>query len=114
MSKQESFPVLSIDREDINHAIGYALGPELSDKQMRTIASGFNDALMVASEPWDILADVVDSIVVVDTGPYVITIEVESGVVRTVRGLPEGYDYEIIDHDVIEPVYPEYTKESEQ
>lgn len=73
MSKyQESFPVLSIDREDINHAVGYELGPELSNEQMKQIASKFDDALQ-ALKPWNILADVMDSIVVLDTAPSVAT-----------------------------------------
>ena len=97
MSKQESFPVLSIDREDINHAVGYNLGPELSDDQMREIASKFSEAL--GPEPWNILADVVESLYE-DSRPGVITIEVESGMVTAVRGLPANYQYEIIDHDV--------------
>jgi len=96
MSRQELFPVINIDREDINHAVGYALGPDLSDDQMREIASKFGEAL--GPEPWNILADVVESLY--GNKPGTITIEVKSGAVTAVRGLPEGYDYEIIDHDV--------------
>jgi len=58
--RQESFPVLSISREDVNHAIGYNLGPELTDDQMEGIADKFGDALQ-GLEPWDILADVIES-----------------------------------------------------
>ena len=58
--RQESFPVLSISREDVTHAIGYNLGPELTDDQMERIADKFGDALQ-GLEPWDILAEVMES-----------------------------------------------------
>lgn len=107
---QESFPVLSIDREDINHAVGYNLGPELSDDQVRAIASKYSEALK-ALKPWNVLADVMDTIAIVAVDQLLqeiqdqgmITIEVESGVVTAVRGLPVNYRYEILDHDVKEP-----------
>lgn len=31
-----------------------------------------------------------------------ITIEVNGGIVTSVKGIPKGYDYEIIDHDIEE------------
>ena len=65
MSKhQESFPVLSISREDVTRAMGYGLGAELTDYQMRVIAGKFGDALSeIVSEVgfWSTLADVVES-----------------------------------------------------
>jgi len=61
MSKhQESFPVLSISREDVNHAVGYNLGAELTDDQMERIADKLGDALQQLG-PWDVLADVIES-----------------------------------------------------
>lgn len=105
MNKREFFPVLSIERDDINHAIGYALGPDLADDQMREIASKFNDVLQ-ALEPWNILADMILTDVVESlygNKPGTITIEVESGVITAVTGLPENYQYEVLDHDVKEP-----------
>ena len=44
--RQESFPVLSISREDVNHAIGYNLGPELTDCEMGELADGLSDTLL--------------------------------------------------------------------
>ena len=61
MSKhQEFFPVLSIERDDINVAIGYFLGPGLTDEHMQAIASKFGDALLTL-DPYDMLTDVVES-----------------------------------------------------
>jgi len=65
MSKhQESFPVLSIGRDDVTHAVGYNLGPELTDDQMERIADKFGDALQ-GLEPWNILADVMESLTLI-------------------------------------------------
>ena len=61
MSKhRESFTVLSIDREDITHAMGYDLGTELTDYQMQVIAGKLGDAIVDLGH-WSILADVVES-----------------------------------------------------
>lgn len=100
MSKhQESFPVLSISREDVNHAVGYNLGSELTDDQMERIASKFGDALQCL-EPWNILADVCDILVNTLATTRTITIELRSGSVVDIRGVPDGWDYEIQDHDI--------------
>lgn len=65
MSKhQESFPVLSISREDVTRAMGYDLGAELTDYRMQVIAGKFGDTLSeIASGVgfWSTLADVVES-----------------------------------------------------
>lgn len=66
MSKhQESFPVLSVSREDVTRAMGYNLGAVLSDDQMRMIASGLGDALSEVMSLgvgfWGTLASVVES-----------------------------------------------------
>lgn len=43
---------------------------------------------------------ILDSLDYAEDKPGTITIEVESGVITAVRGLPDSYQYEILDHDM--------------
>jgi len=63
MSKyQDAFPVtvLSISRDNVSYAMGYNLGDELTDEDMKVIASNLGNALKAVGI-WFTLANVVES-----------------------------------------------------